>query len=684
MDLKTLFQQALAAHKAGNLAQAENAYTHLLKEKPGHAQVSYLLGALRAQQGRSAEAVTLLEVALAAQPRNPAILLHLGNALQDQKRFDAALERYDQALALKPDYGDALNNRGNALTAMERFDEAFVSFNAALAIQPDDAPTWYNLGLALHKARRPLHAIAAFERALAIRPDFAEGWNNKGAAFLALKNPGEALACFDRALTLQPYNSGMLMNRGSALQGLKRPAEAITVYDHVLALEPDHALAWGEAAKAVLAASDWPRMEKIAAEMPDKIASGSTVDPWVALSYTGDPALHLACARNSIREAVPQPRAPLWRSQKYDHTRIRLAYVSPDFRDHPVGYQVADLLEQHDRARFEVIAISTGARDQGDISRRIEAACDQFHEADNRSLHETAQLIRRLEVDVVVDLGGFTDGSGLMALAHRPAPVQLSWLGYPGTTGADFIDAVIADRIALPQEQQGFYAEKIVHLPDSFFPMDSKRRIDAQLTRAEAGLPPEGFIFCGFSNNWKITPSLLDRWMRILKAVPGSVLWLRTGTEEMLRREAAARGVEPERLIFALFAPLEVHHARHRLADLFLDALPYNAHTTAADALWGGLPVLTQIGDTFAGRVGASLVTAAGLPELVTHSGDEYESLAVSLARDPARLMALRRKLVENRATAPLFDTARFARNLESAFETMLHEKSLRIADTIM
>lgn len=674
MDLKTLFQQALAAHQAGNLAQAEDVYTHLLTKNPRHAQVNYLLGALRSQQGRSAEAVTLLETALAAQPENPAILLHLGNALQDQKRFETALERYDQALARKPGYGEALNNRGNALTALERFDEALIDFDAALAIQPDDAHAWYNRGLALNKARKPRDAIAAFDRALAIRPDFAEGWNNKGAALLALKNPGEALACFDRALALQADNPDMLKNRGTALQGLKRPAEAITVYDRVLALDPDYPDAWGEAAKAALAAGDWPRGEKVAVEMPGRIANGAIVDPWVALSYSSDPVLHLACARRAIREAVPRPLAPLWRGETYNHTRIRLAYLSPDFRDHPVGHQIADLLERHDRARFDVIAISTSPCDGSDIGRRIEAACGQFHQADNRNLQETAQLMRRLEVDVAVDLGGFTESSGLMALAHRPAPVQLSWLGYPGTTGADFIDAILADRIALPPSQQDFYSEKIVHLPDSFFPVDSKRPLGAPPSRAQAGLPPDGFVFCGFNNGWKINAPLFDCWMRILKAVPGSVLWLRTGAEEILRHEAAARGVGPERLIFAPYVPMDVHHARHQLADLFLDALPYNAHTTAADALWAGLPVLTQMGETFAGRVAASLVTAAGLPELVTHSAAEYATLAVALAHDPVRLNTLRKKLAASRSEAPLFDTARLAHDLEAAYVTLLEK----------
>jgi predicted O-linked N-acetylglucosamine transferase (SPINDLY family) len=292
----------------------------------------------------------------------------------------------------------------------------------------------------------------------------------------------------------------------------------------------------------------------------------------------------------------------------------------------------------------------------------------------DEDMGRTAALLRELEIDVAVELGGFTEGSLLTALAHRPAPVQVSWLGYPGTSGADFIDAILADEIALPASHQPFYSERIVHLPGGFFPMDTTRASAAAPSRKEAGLPESGFVFCCFNHNFKITPPVFDIWMRLLQQVPGSVLWLREGAGETLRREAAARGLAPERLVFAGHVPLEVHHARHQLADLFLDTLPYNAHATAADALAAGLPVLTPLGESYPGRVAASLVTAAGLPELVTHSADDYENLALTLARDPARLKALRDRLAANRATTPLFDTTRLARNIEAAYLALLEK----------
>jgi predicted O-linked N-acetylglucosamine transferase (SPINDLY family) len=281
-------------------------------------------------------------------------------------------------------------------------------------------------------------------------------------------------------------------------------------------------------------------------------------------------------------------------------------------------------------------------------------------------------------VDIAVDLGGHTEGTCLPALALRSCPVQATWLGHPGTTGADFIDYLIADRIVAPLPQQKFYSEKIIHLPESFFPTDTLRPIGVAPSRAEAGLPDDSFVFCCFNNSWKITAPVFDIWMRLLRAVPGSRLWLKDYGErpaEVLRREAMTRGIACERLVFARNAPLEEHLARHALADLFLDTLPYGAHATAADALWAGLPVLTQLGEVFAGRVGASLLTAAGLPELITRTPEDYEATALALARDPGRLRDLREKLAANRATAPLFDTVRFTRGLEAAYETMLKEK---------
>jgi len=680
MDLKALNQQAVQALQSGDLARADSLIEQLGAARPGHPLVNYLLGALRIQQGRSAEAIKPLEMAHRAKPDNVSVLLHMGNALQELKRFDEAVTNYDMALKLKPDFADALNNRGNALGALKQFDAALDSFDAALAIDSSDASIWYNRGSLLQKMGRYQKAIACFDRALVLDPNHAEAHSNKGSALVELRQPTLGLNCLERAVGLQPGNPAFRMNRASALSQMDRFGEALAEYDRVRVLAPDFPRLFGRIALTALYESHWARMAKIGAELQARVHAGEAgIDPWTLISYGGDNELLQRCARNVMREAVPEPLPALWKGEAYDHDRIRLAYVSADFRAHPVGFQLVELLERHDRSRFEVIGISSGQDDGSDIRARIIAACDQFHDMAQTSDQEVAERLRALEVDIAVDLSGHTHGTRVGSFERRPAPVQAAWLGFPGTSGAREMDFILGDAIVTPPQHQPFYGEKITALPGSFFPIDSGKVAGAPLTRAQAGLPDDAFVFCCFNRNWKITQAVFGIWLRLLEQVPGSVLWLREYTPNSnaaLLKWAEQTGMNTGQIIFADRVSLEDHLARHALADLFLDTLPYGAHATAADALWAGLPVLTQIGDVFAGRVGASLLSAAGLPELITRTPEEYEATALGLAREPARLKAIREKLAANRATAPLFDMARFTRGLEAAYETMLKEKT--------
>ena len=676
MNMSALLQQAVAAHQAGNFELAENLYRQLLAAHPGHPQITYLLGALRAGQGRSAEALVLLQSAHEARRGDPVILLHLGNVLQDMKRYEEALERYDQALALRPAYDEAHNNKGNALRTLKRFDNAIASFDAAVALSPQNPNFWYNRAIPLHETGRFEEALKSYHQALSLQPDHAEALNNKGRILRDLGQNAQALAAYDRAVAIQPANPEFRMNRATLLADMHRFEDALLDHDRILADHPEYPNAYGEAANDVLHLCDWARRAHITAEMPARMEAGAAVNPWIALNYSDDGALLRRAAENTIRGAAPDRSPALWSGGDYRHKRIRIAYISADFHAHPVGFQLVEVLERHDRSRFEIIGLSAGADEDSDIRRRIIAAFDQFHDVQRRNGLAVARLLRDLEVDIAIDLGGYTHGSIFGALAHRPCPVQATWLGYPGTTGADFIDYIIADPVVAPMAAQPFYSEQIMHLPDTYFPTDTQRAIGRPPSRAEMGLPEAGFVFCCFNNNFKITRPVFGIWMRLLQQVPGSVLWLRGYKPDVLRREAATHAIAPGRLVFAEHVPLDVHHARYQLADLFLDTHPYNAHATAAEALWAGLPVLTRLGASFPGRVAASLLTAAGLPELITHSPEEYESIALALARDPPRLKSLREKLAGNRATAPLFDTGRFTRNLETAFETMLGEKT--------
>jgi predicted O-linked N-acetylglucosamine transferase (SPINDLY family) len=364
-----------------------------------------------------------------------------------------------------------------------------------------------------------------------------------------------------------------------------------------------------------------------------------------------------------------------WPRERYVHDRIRLAYLSSDFRQHPTSYLAAGLFEHHDRSRFEITAISLEKGNDSDLRKRLQASFERFLDVETHSDDQIASLIAALEIDILVDLNGHTKGMRTNVLARRPASIQVNYLGYPGTMGADCIDYMIADRIVVPETHAAFYSEKMVFLPNSYQVNDAGRGVAGKAPeRTALGLPPSGFVFCCFNNSFKFTPDVFDGWMRILKQVDGSVLWLFEDTPTAainLRKEALARGVGAERLVFARRVPRADHIARHGAADLFLDTLPYNAHTTASDALWAGLPVLTQIGGTFAGRVAASLLTAVGLPELIAQTQEQFESMAIELTTQPMALAAIKAKLARNRLATPLFNTELYTRNIESAYVTM-------------
>ena len=458
---------------------------------------------------------------------------------------------------------------------------------------------------------------------------------------------------------------------------MRRVEEACASYGRALALDPGQKFLKGVHLHAQMLICDWSSFDSERAELDRAVREGALASlPFHLLPCSSDPQIQLICAKSFMQDKIKETFVPLWRGERYSHGRIRLAYLSSDFTDHAVSQLAAGLFERHDRSRFETIAISSGQAKPGPMRVRLEAAFERFVDAAELGDPEIARLVRELEVDIAVDLNGVTDGARPGVFARRPAPVQVNYLGYAGTMGGSHWDYILADRFVIPEDSRHAYAEQVVELPDCFMVNDDRRQIaDRVPSRAQAGLPEHGFVFCCFNNAYKITPDVFDVWMRLLRHVEGSVLWLSTvhaAAAANLRREAQARGVAADRLVFApRVARNEDHLARIRLADLFVDTLYYNAHVTAADALWAGVPVLTCPGATFASRVAGSLLGAVGLPELITTSLSDYETLALRLARDAALLSSLRQKLARNRATFPLFDTARFARHIEAAYVTM-------------
>jgi protein O-GlcNAc transferase len=651
-------------------------YDKALAIKPDYAEVFSNRGNILRELGRLDEALTSYDKALAIKPDYAATYSHRGNVLRDLRRLDEALASYDKALAIKPGYAAAHSNRGTALQALKRLDEALESYDKALAIDPDFADAYYNRGNVLRELKRLNEALASYDKVLAIKPDFAEAYSNLGNALYDLKRWDEALVNYDKALAIEPDYADALNNRGNVLQDLGHHVRALASFEKAISVDPDHRYAFGSLAGAALRLCDWTRTAALASDVETHVRNAkSVIAPLTVLGYNQDASLQLQCAKTYIQDKISSPHPPLWDGRIYRHDKIRIAYLSGDFRQHAMAHLLAELYERHDRSRFEIIGVSLGEDDSSEMRARLIRAFDAFHDVGSKSDLDAARLLHGLEVDIVVDINGHTRRARPEILSYRPCPVQVNYLGYPGTMGADFIDYIIADNTVLPTGQAGFFLEKIVHLPDCYQANDSKRAISAVTpTRREVGLPEEGFVFCCFNNNWKISAPVFDIWMRLLDGVPGSVLWLiedSPETRKNLLAEAVARGVDHERIIFAPRVKLEDHLARHRLADLFLDTLPYNAHTTASDALWVGLPVLTCRGLAFPGRVAASLLFAIGMPELVTQSPQAYEALALKLARAPELLQSLRHKLKQNRLTQPLFDAERFRRNIEHAYTTM-------------
>jgi len=710
-DARALYGAGLCLVMLGRNADAIPCLRGATIGAPGNAQYHADLGAVLSMLEPAGDAaLASLDRALELEPAHASALANRGKVLHARGQLQAALRNLDAALAIDATHKVAWNNLGNVLSDLGRHADAVACFDRILQRDPDDATAHYNRGTALNALHRPEEAVPSLERALALRPDWPSAWLNLGSALTTLRRFDAALAANARVLALDPTHLDAMNNNGNVLRELKRPQDALAWLDRALALKPDFdkalynrgaamldmkrfaeaadsfarlpggGIGYRDAAGYLLQARahgcDWTDLAALRDGIARLAAAGRcAAHPFPFLGVAGDPAAELAVARTFLAEKFPPAAQPVWRGEAYAHGRIRLAYLSADFHDHATAWLMAELFELHDRDRFELVALSYGPDSTTSIRDRLRRAFDRFEDIRALGDLEAAQLIRALEIDILVDLKGITSDARPGICALRPAPIQVSYLGYPGTLGMPYLDYIIADPVLIRPEDHIHYAEHVVTLPDSYQVNDRKRPIAENTpTRAGLGLPADGFVFCCFNNNYKILPDVFDVWMRLLAQVDGSVLWLIEDTAEAaaaLRREAAARGIPADRLVFAPRVDLPDHLARQRRADLLLDTLPYNAHTTASDALWAGLPVLTCMGRNFAGRVAASLLTAVGLPELITASLPEYEALALRLAREPDLLAAIRGKLARNLPTAKLFDTPRFCRHLEAAYATM-------------
>jgi protein O-GlcNAc transferase len=669
-----LFRRALAALQAGKAEEAERSFTELLKAQPRHVAGLNLIGVLLSRLGRFQEAEPYVRRALDEGPASDATLYNYGVVLKALKRPEEALDRFSQAIAINASVADTWNNRGTVYNDLKRYGEAVADFDKATSLNPVNPDAYCNKGKSLAALQLHDQSLSAFDSALTLKSDLAEAWLGRGNALVALRRHADALPAYDRALALKPNLAEAWFGRGNVLFQAKNYGDALAALDRAFTIRPDLESVQGARVFTKLLMCDWTNFDEEIPHLLSAVRSERLAAvPFALLLLQSSLADRLQCARRYGADWPPFRNLSSGRS--YSHDRIRVAYLSSDFRDHPMAYLTAGLFEQHDKSRFEITALSCGPDQKSDARDRIEAAVENFVDVRSKSDEEIAELVRHLEIDISIDLMGFTEGYRFNIFARRPAPVQVSYLGFPGTMGSGCIDYILADRTVIPDDDRQFYTEKVVWLPDTYWVNDDRKPItDRQFTRRELGLPEDAFVFCCFNNSFKITPEIFSVWMRLLRVNDGSVLWLLAANQlaiANLRHEAQQRGVSPDRLIFAPRMPQADHLARHRCADLFVDTLPYNAHTTASDALWAGLPVVTCLGSTFAGRVAGSLLKAVGLPELITTSLEDYEALALAIAHDPSSLAALKEKLARNRATYPLFDTKRFTRRIESAYTAM-------------
>jgi protein O-GlcNAc transferase len=603
--------------------------------------------------------------------------------LQQNGKLDEAALLFSSLLSIDPTNAAALYslslielNQGNLEKASRLIDLGIIS-------APNFAPLRLVQGAVLNAKGNKEGALESYNKALEINPNYTEALINSGVLLRAMLQHNEALDRFNRVLIFEPSNTAALVNCGILLTEFKQSQQAIAMFKRLLEIDPTYDYLLGLIAYEQLHICDWSDYEFLSNQIIQGVRSGLRSSKSLAfMSFSDSAEDHLRAAKTFSQHFCPKQSISLWQGERYRHKKIRIAYVSPDLREHPVCHLMAGVFEKHDKNRFEIIAISLSKDDGSRLRKRMVETFDHFIDAHLMGSYQIAKTIRDMQIDIAVDLSGYTSDARPDIFSYRPAPVQVNYLGYPGSMGTDYMDYIIADRYVIPENHQQFYTEKVVYLPDSYLPNDNSIKIsDHTPTRSVCGLPENGIVFCSFSHDYKISPPIFDIWMRLLHQVPGSILWLMSRndiSQQNLRLSAKESGIDPTRLIFAGRVPLvEDHLARYRLADVFLDTHPYNAHTTAADALMAGLPVVTYMGNAFPARVAGSLLHAIGMSELIAHSLDEYEKIVLQLATNPGLLTDTKARIASNKLTHPLFDTEVFCRNLEVTYFAMWRQTQL-------
>ena len=709
--IESLLQEALSLCQSGQFNEGKKIYLQLLELVPGNTRALSNLGSIALQSGNLEESIEFFSKSLQLDSNQPIAFYNYGMALHKAKKYEEALAAYKRAVELKSDFTQVYLNRGITYYELKYYDDALANYDHAIRLKPDYAEVYSNRGITYYKLKYYDDALASYEHAIRLKPDYAEAYSNRGNTYNELKRYDEAFANYDHAIQLKPDYAEAYSNRGNTYNELKRYDDALVNYEHAIRLKPDYAEAYsnrgasfvelkryddalasydraiqlkpeidyllGNVIYTKMHLCDWLNLDILVNQLTKKIMKHEIATmPFITLALIDDPELHKQSAGILINDKYPISNT-LPKISKYPkHQKIRIGYFSADFCNHPVSYLTAELFELHNRDQFEIIAFSFGLNTQDSMRQRLEKGFDQFIDVSEKLDTQIALLAREMEIDIAVDLGGFTGGSRVGIFAMKVAPIQVNYLGYPGTMAAKYIDYIIADSTLIPDEEQFHYSERVVYLPETYMVNDSKvKPSEEPFSRKNFGLPEYAFIFACFNASYKITPATFSGWMRILGAVDNSVLWL-SGMNQTaihnLKNKANECGINNDRIIFASIVPSPSDHLnRIKLADLFLDTFPYNAHTTCNDALRVGLPVLTLMGKSFASRVAGSLLNVVGLPELITTTQEKYESLAIELATNPAQLEKIKTKLAGNLPTSPLYNTKLFAHHIELAYQEM-------------
>ena len=673
--MKPSYIDATKHFQNGKISEAKDICIDILKTEPNNYNALYLLGVIEFQTKNYLKSVEIITKTIEINPNNSEYYNFKGIALVHLNKFEEAIQSWSKAIETDPNNVDAYNNRRNALIKLKRNDLALKDFDVAIKIKPNFAQAYNNRGVILKDLNRLDLALESTNKAIEINPKYADAYNLKGAILRELKQIEESIKNYNKALELNPNFANAHVNRGNILLNENKQIElALESFSKALKINPNLDFLFGKYIHTKTWLSNWNFIDEEINSLKNKIINGEkTATPFPVLSLIDLPDLQKKNAIKFVENqySLTSNLGPIMK--KTSNKKIRIGYYSADFNNHPTSFLMVHLLELHDRSSFEIFCFSLQNRKDDEMRKRVSKACDKFLDVSLKSDAEIAKISRDLEIDIACDVMGFTKGNKFQIFAEKCAPIQVSYLAFPGTTGANFIDYVIADKTLISKELQKHYSEKIISLPGTYQVNDSTKKIsDKVFTREELGLPKNGFVFCCFNNNYKILPSVFDIWMRLLKKIKGSVLWLlveNSTAKENLKKEAVKRNVDENRIIFAKIMPLADHLARHRCADLFIDTFPYTAHTTCSDALWAGLPVITRVGNSFPSRVSASLLTAIDLPELITHTEKEFEDLAIEFANNKSKLDEIKIKLEKNKISESLFNTKLYTKNIESSFK---------------